>query len=149
MPAELSAQERRYVRIGATAIRIAWVGVLALLFSPILIFGGLMTLSGRATGVALFCWLALTLVGLFAAIGVWILVLFKARCPACRWMLLRNPKKMGPAGFKEHPACPKIPGFNAWSYQVMRVRKERKLRCLGCGQDFDVSDHLDFRPTGS
>jgi hypothetical protein len=47
---------------------------------------------------------------------------------------------MGPVGFKMHPGCPKIPGRNAWGYQVMRAEKEKRIMCLQCGEDYYIGE---------
>lgn len=77
-------------------------------------------------------------------------LLFRAKCPRCDWMLLRNPKGMGPARCAISPSCPHgtahlfglkfLPsyGVNPWGVQILRAEKEKKIMCLRCGEDFDL-----------
>ncbi len=57
------------------------------------------------------------------------------RCPHCTYQFLKNPKGFGSTGFSYHPSCPRIRGFNPWSYQITRFLRSRRMRCIKCGEE--------------
>jgi hypothetical protein len=138
---ELSKKEKLWAWIGSLAIVGAWIAILfAFVFLVILIGYDFAVGSSNVkltTATTLFLLSINALIVIFGAIYVFFVFLIK--CPSCKFQLLRNTKGLGPTSFQPHPSCPKKKGYSPWSYQIWNVVKNRKIKCLQCGRDFDLA----------
>ncbi|MBW8780719.1 MAG: hypothetical protein JF599_02360 [Verrucomicrobia bacterium] len=134
----LSALQRRKIRRGVFLTQFLWV-IFPVPFFAYYLYDNSFGRDGHISGpINLF--FAIFLTGVFVlGVSALIICVLRSKCIKCGWMLLRNPKGMGPANFRAHPSCVKLPGRNAWGYQIMRAAKEKKIMCLQCGEDYDIS----------
>jgi hypothetical protein len=148
--AELTARQKGIVRWGAFLTYLIWFSF------PLPIVSRLSWVSAKWAaqpekavyfGVSVLT--GLIFVGGFA---LFVVFLFRARCPNCNWTLLRNPKGMGPSNFKTASSCPSgsqhffglscFPSYrvNPWAVQLLRIKTERRVTCLRCGRDYDLHE---------
>jgi hypothetical protein len=142
----LDQEERCRIRQGVLAVRMLWFTFFTPILGPLLIVIGVNG-AKRASAFESAMWVGsgVLLISIFAGFAViYVRLLKRCRCRNCGWMLLRNPKSMGPSKFVVHSSCPQLPGRNAWSYQIERARKEGRIMCLRCGSDYEIGpSHLD------
>jgi hypothetical protein len=142
MNLELNFKQKRKIRLGVWIIQyVLWTTFVAPALGVVLIILGLKRLDVHSRFNALI----LLSVGVFSILfflcgWVYFLILMlQAKCLKCGWMLLRNPKSMGPSSFQAHALCLKEKNRNAWSSQVVRATKSKKIMCLRCGEDYDIN----------
>ena len=148
MPPELSKEEKRYVRLGTLSIRMCWLAILALGLAPVLAILAdtkapwwkdsvlLPTIfPAKNHDFVIIFYFGSALLCLLVFMGVWFFASTRAKCPACGWAMLDNSKGV----IRANAACPKLLGFSAWAYQVMRAGKGRRFMCISCGKDYDIS----------
>jgi hypothetical protein len=145
---ELSSQRRQEVRWGIRLPPLLLVSAGNPFFAFMMYAFGKVSLPPEKT----LYYVAAILFGVsfVAVVGTYCWVLVRAKCSQCGWMLLRNPKGLGPSDFIFHPSCPGgsahvfglrfLPSYriNPWMVQMMRAKNEKRLRCLRCGTDYDV-----------
>jgi hypothetical protein len=141
MNLEFNAIQRREIRKGVWIIQyVLWTSFMAPAVGLLFIKLGLKRLrEGEVLDGIIFVVVAILSLTVF--VWGWIaflLLMRRAKCLKCGWMLLRNPKGMGPSNFKPHVSCIREKGRNAWSTQILRASKERKIICLQCGEDYDI-----------
>lgn len=137
MSVNLAKRDKRYLRLGIVSVRIAWSALIMLaLLVLIVMFGGAFRITIMHVSFARL-FVATVAVFLLSA-GLWLVSMFRVKCPECDWMLLRNPKGMGPSGFQAHLSCAKIRGFSAWSYQIMHASKADRFKCIRCGAEYEI-----------
>ena len=133
-------KQRTNIRIGAFAILIDWLLLLAaIVFIVYLIAYGIYS-GSRNISISRFTnYIFLAGVLLLILSGaVYIVMAFRVHCPSCNFALLKNPKGFGPVNFQYHPSCAKVRGFNPWTYQIVRAIKNKKIRCVKCGIDYEI-----------
>lgn len=65
----------------------------------------------------------------------YLVIALRTRCPHCGFKFLKNPKAFGPANFQYHPDCSRGLGINPWGYQIMRLLRTRRIKCINCGRE--------------
>jgi len=141
MNRSLTARQRSGIRIGAglaRALRIC--GSLAI--AATIAAAGLARHLGLAGGwpwtlVTACLWGSL---GAFAAAAlVYLPIRRSLRCPNCGGRLVPDPFGRAPRSFELHPSCGRLPGIERWQRQADRIRRQRRCRCVRCGEDFDLA----------
>jgi hypothetical protein len=140
MNSELNSIQRREIRQGVWIVQyILWTTFVFPALAIILIIIGLKQLPHLALNAVLLISGGACLAFLFlSGWAIFFVLMFRAKCLKCGWMLLRNPKSMGPSRFQAHPLCLKEKNRNAWSSQIVRATKTAKIMCLRCGEDYDI-----------
>lgn len=128
--------DRIFIRVGSWAVVLGWVMFGFWMISIAIMAAFDLFGNSRITASHFSCKLMFVFFGLFLLFGLsYLLLFFRVKCPSCGFMILRNPKGIGPSNFDAHPSCKKVRGFNAWSYQIVRAIRRHRIRCIKCGQD--------------
>jgi len=131
---ELTNNEKKMARAGAWLV-VVELAAMALLLIYLFVLQEIFVPVRRYAMFVIFGLLGLS--GILVAF--YLPLMSRVRCPSCGFMILRNPKGMGPSDFQPHPSCKRIKGFNVWSYQIIRAVTKNRIMCIKCGQDFDLT----------
>ena len=138
---ELSKKEKLLTWAGSLAVVGMWISIFfAFLFLIIIICYDSVVGTSNVKLTTSSTLLILSVNALLVVCGaIYIVFVFMVKCPSCKFQLLRNTKGLGPVNFKPHPSCPQKKGYSPWSYQIWNVLKNRKIKCLRCGRDFNLT----------
>lgn len=137
---DLTKKERKIVFAGALSVMLFWAAFsLELLFLLLILCLAISSGSWyvHIPGSVINFYIGAN--SLFFLSGIsYFLLYYRVRCRRCGFAVLRKPG-LGTKDLVIHPSLVKTPVIGPWGYQMLQVVRRHKIRCLKCGEDYQLA----------